>query len=139
MKKKITVDGHCCDMCGAASPPRWVDGLERGKVGDMGNAEDRARFFAWWDATGGGNTSLRAVAWQAFMCAARLERTACVAICRDVAERYPTDIFPEDGQSLDCKSARMARLTAANIEREIAERSNAKLTGVPPTDATKGG
>jgi hypothetical protein len=89
--------------------------------------DDRARFLAWWDATGGGNTSLRAVAEEAFKCAARLERMACVAICREVAGRYPTDIFPEDGQSLDCKSARMARLTAANIEREITERSNAKI------------
>ena len=70
----------------------------------MGSEEDRARFFAWWEATGGVNTSLRAVAEQAFMCAVRLERKACVAICRDVAERYPADVFPEDGQSLDCKS-----------------------------------
>ena len=90
----------------------------------MGSEEDRARFFAWWEATGGVNTSLRAVAEQAFMCAVRLERKGCIAICREVAERYPTDVFPEDGQSLDCKSARMARLTAANIEREITERSN---------------
>jgi len=30
-------------------------------------------------------------------------------------ENYPTDVFPEDGTSLDCKSARMARLTASNI------------------------
>lgn len=92
---------------------------------DMGSEEERARFLAWWAATGGGNTSLRAVAEQAFLCAARLERIACISICREVAERYPTDIFPEDGESLDCKSARMARLTAGNIEREIAERHNA--------------
>lgn len=104
-------------------------GLERGKDTDMGSGEDRARFFAWWEATGGGNTSLRAVAEHAFMCAMRLERKSCIAICREVAERYPTDVFPEDGQSLDCKSARMARLTAANIEREITERSNVELTG----------
>ena len=55
---------------------------------------------------------------------ATAERESCVSICREVAERYPADIFPEDGQSLDCKSARMARLTAANIEREITDRSN---------------
>jgi hypothetical protein len=95
----------------------------------MGSNEDRARFFAWWEAIGGGNTSLRAVAEQAFMCAVRLERKACVAICRDVAERHPADVFPKDGQSLDCKSARMARLTAENIEREITERSNSEVTG----------
>ena len=100
----------------------------------MGSEEERARFLAWWAATGGGNTSLRAVAEQAWMCGTRLERKACIAICREVAERYPTDIFPEDGESLDCKSARMARITAANIEREIAERHNAKVSGVPPQD-----
>jgi hypothetical protein len=99
---------------------------ERRKDDDMGSDEDRARFYAWWEASGGGNTSLRAVAEQAFMCAVRLERKACVSICREVAERYPTDVFPDDGKSLDCKSARMARLTAANIEREITERSNLK-------------
>ena len=95
----------------------------------MGSEEERARFLAWWAAIGGGNTSLRAVAEQAWMCGTRLERKACIAICREVAERYPTDIFPEDGESLDCKSARMARLTAANIEREIAERHNVAIEG----------
>lgn len=90
----------------------------------MGSDEDRARFFAWWEECGGGNTSLRAVAEQAFICGARLERKQCILDCRSVAERYPLEVFPEDGESLDCKSARMARLTAANIEREITERSN---------------
>lgn len=90
----------------------------------MGNEEERARFLAWWETTGGGNTSLRAVAEQAFICGARKERMDCIKVCREIAARYPTDIFPEDGQSLDCKSACMARLTAANIEREIIERSN---------------
>lgn len=56
--------------------------------------------------------------------AANDEREACVAICREVAGRYPFSIFPEDGQSLDCHSARMARLTSANIEREITKRHN---------------
>lgn len=95
----------------------------------MDSEEDRATFFAWWEACGGGNTSLRAVAQEAFMCAVRIERKGCIAICRDVAERYPVDVFPEDGQSLDCKSARMARLTAKNIEREITERSNPNSAG----------
>ena len=57
------------------------------------------------------------------------EREACAEVCREVAARYPTDVFPDDGQSIDCKSARMARLTAANIERLIAERSNEKGSG----------
>lgn len=64
-------------------------------------------------------------AWRVWQVAVKFEREACKAACRDVAERYPTEIFPEDGQSLDCKSARMARLTAANCEREIDIRSNA--------------
>ena len=97
----------------------------------MGSEEERARFLSWWEASGGGNTSLRAVAEQAFTCGARKERMDCIAVCRKISEWYPTEIFPEDGQSLDCKSARMARLTAENIEREITERSNAKLTGSP--------
>lgn len=93
---------------------------------------ERAQFLAWWEATGGGNTSLRAVSEQAWQAAMRIERRFCVQACRDVAARYPADIFPEDGKSLDCKSARMARLTAANIEREITERSNADVTGLAP-------
>lgn len=62
---------------------------------------------------------------------------ACVAICREDAARYPTDVFPEHGESLDCKSAKMARLTAANIEREIMERgpSVAKKSGQPGISA----
>ncbi len=56
---------------------------------------------------------------------------ACVAICQESAARYPPDVFPESGESLDCKSAKMARITAANIEREIMERgpSVAKKSG----------
>lgn len=53
-------------------------------------------------------------------------REACKEACRVVGARYPTDLWPENGQSLDCKSARMARLTAANCEREIDMRSNAQ-------------
>lgn len=90
----------------------------------MGREEERARFLAWWEATGGGNISLRAISEQAFTCGARLEQKACISICQEVAARYPIDVFPVDGESIDCKSARMARLTAANIEREITERSN---------------
>lgn len=57
------------------------------------------------------------------------EREACKEVCRKIAAQYPTDIWLEDGESLDCKSARMARLTAANCEREIDMRSNAELSG----------
>jgi hypothetical protein len=86
--------------------------------------EEREKFFSWFGDTGGGNTSIRAIAEQAWMVSMRFERSACAAICREVAERYPIDIFPEDGESLDCKSARMARITAANIGIEILGRSN---------------
>lgn len=55
---------------------------------------------------------------------AATERHACKEACRKIAAQYPTDIWPEDGETLDCKSARMARLTAANCEREIDMRSN---------------
>lgn len=95
----------------------------------MGNEEERARFMTWWEAVGGGNTSLRAVAQEAYIFGERLAKMACIAACQEVAAQYPTDIFPEDGQSIDCKSASMARLTAKNIEREITERSNVELRG----------
>jgi hypothetical protein len=45
------------------------------------NDEDRARFILWWDVTGGGNTSLRAVAEQAWISATRIERGACARLC----------------------------------------------------------
>ena len=57
------------------------------------------------------------------------EREGCKEACRKIAAQYPTDIWPEDGETLDCKSARMARLTAANCEREIDMRSNAEVNG----------
>lgn len=59
------------------------------------------------------------------------EREGCKEVCRKIAAQYPTDIWPEDGESLDCKSARMARLTAANCEREIDMRSNAVADSRP--------
>ena len=62
---------------------------------------------------------------------AAAERDACKEACRKIAAQYPADIWPEDGETLDCKSARMARLTAANCEREIDMRSNASLSGLP--------
>jgi hypothetical protein len=61
------------------------------------------------------------------------ERGACKEACRKIAAQYPTDIWPEDGETLDCKSARMARLTAANCEREIDMRSTSQVTGWPGT------
>jgi hypothetical protein len=50
--------------------------------------------------------------------AAPAQEPALEAIAK-VRAMYPEDIFPEDGDSLDCKSARMARLTCDNIKREL--------------------
>ncbi len=58
---------------------------------------------------------------------AKEEREECKADCRRIGAQYPTDIWPENGESLDCKSARMSRLTAENCEREIDNRSNATV------------
>ena len=40
---------------------------------------------------------------------------------KKVKDMYPTDIFPKDGENLDCKSAEMARVTCDNIKRELDE------------------
>jgi hypothetical protein len=44
---------------------------------------------------------------------------AQIRVIRDVAAQYPTDVFPEDGETVECKAAKMARLTCANIERRL--------------------
>jgi len=49
------------------------------------------------------------------------ERERCLACCDQVAAHYPIEIFPEDGESLDCKSAKMARKTCENIKALINE------------------
>jgi hypothetical protein len=85
----------------------------------MTEQEKRAWYFECTGRVASHNFSLYYV----FLSGVANEREECKRICREVAAQYPTDIFPDDGQSLDCKSARMARITAANIEREIAERS----------------
>lgn len=40
---------------------------------------------------------------------------------KQVLGYYPESAFPEDGESLDCKSASMARHTCNNIEQRAAE------------------
>jgi len=47
-------------------------------------SKDRDRFLIWWEATGGGNTTLRAISEQAFICGARLERNECIKICTEL-------------------------------------------------------
>lgn len=96
--------------------------------------EERKRFEAWArpdsvqarrnPETGEYTEPGMNAGWSAWQAAVKAEREDCKAVCREVAARYPTDVWPENGESLDCKSASMARLTAANIEREITERSN---------------
>ena len=52
----------------------------------------------------------------------RDERKLTQEACSEVAAQYPTAAFPENGTSLDCKSARMARLTVKNIKAAIRAR-----------------
>ena len=86
----------------------------------MDRNEENERFMRWWAVTGGGrNTLTMSVSKEAFICGARMERMAAMKICDNIAGRYPIDIFPVDGDSLDCKSAAMARLTADNIKNKI--------------------
>ena len=44
-----------------------------------------------------------------------------IAVVRDMAAQYPTDIWPEDGTTTDAKAARIARLVCRNIENRLAE------------------
>lgn len=37
----------------------------------------------------------------------------------EFAEHYPTDIFPEDGQSIECKSAKFARHLCNILSQQI--------------------
>ncbi len=89
------------------------------------SAELERTAFDEWYATQKHQLSNEQVCRVIWNAATKIEREACKTACRNIAARYPTDIWPEDGKSLDCKSARMARLTAANCEREIDMRSNA--------------
>ena len=41
-------------------------------------------------------------------------REACASACAAVAALYPVSVFPEDGDSVDCRSASVARITAQN-------------------------
>jgi hypothetical protein len=70
---------------------------------------DRVRFEAWWIATGGNHSlrSLRLISEEAWMASARLERMACINICREVAEQ---------------SNISMAGAVAKTIETEISER-----------------
>ena len=40
----------------------------------------------------------------------------------NVRSHYPEKVFPPDGESIECKSAFMARLTCDNIQREVYDR-----------------
>jgi len=44
------------------------------------------------------------------------EKEAWLAACREVSGWYPEGVFDPDGQTLDTKSAAMARLTVKNVQ-----------------------
>ena len=47
------------------------------------------------------------------------EKAAAVAAVAEVRARYPEDVWPDGGESLDCKSARMARLVCDEISKLV--------------------
>jgi len=55
--------------------------------------------------------------------AIRAEKEAWLAACREVAGWYPEGVFDPDGQTLDAKSAAMARLTVKNVQETRARRA----------------
>jgi len=50
------------------------------------------------------------------------EREACAKIAESWAGFYPVGVFPEDGESLDCKSASVIRLIVQHIAGSIRAR-----------------
>lgn len=50
------------------------------------------------------------------------EREACAKVCEEIAKLYSTDIFPEDGTSIDCSSAKMGRVVTKNCAQSIRAR-----------------
>jgi hypothetical protein len=54
------------------------------------------------------------------------ERERAEQAIAEVLRWYPTDIFPEDGTSIDSKCARMARKTCENILAEYRSENETK-------------
>ena len=54
--------------------------------------------------------------------AVEAEREACAKVCDDIARLYSTDIFPENGTSIDCNSAKMGRVVTKNCAQSIRAR-----------------
>lgn len=50
------------------------------------------------------------------------ENEACAEVCEEIARLYSTDIFPEDGTSIDCNSAKMGRVVTRNCAQSIRAR-----------------
>ena len=50
------------------------------------------------------------------------ENEACAEVCEEIARFYSTDIFPEDGTSIDCNSAKMGRVVTRNCAQSIRAR-----------------
>ena len=59
---------------------------------------------------------------EAYAKGAAAEREACAKVCEEIATYYSTDIFPEDGTSIDCNSAKMGRVVTKNCAMEIRAR-----------------
>lgn len=53
-----------------------------------------------------------------------LEQVGKSKAIQEVRDKYPTDIFPEGGKSIECKCAAMARLTCDNIEANLEKTIN---------------
>jgi hypothetical protein len=52
------------------------------------------------------------------------EREACAKVCEEISMLYSTNIFPEDGTSIDCNSAKMGRVVTKNCAQSIRARGN---------------
>ncbi len=74
-----------------------------------------------WGATFDGAMSIYALSKFAELVRAD-EREACAKVCEEISMLYSIDIFPEDGTSIDCNSARMGRVVTKNCATTIRAR-----------------
>ena len=77
-----------------------------------GLGKDRAKFVYY----------LEAFATLAYEAGRKDENEACAEVCEEIARLYSTDIFPEDGTSIDCNSAKMGRVVTRNCAQSIRAR-----------------
>lgn len=55
----------------------------------------------------------------AFAAGAAAMKERAAKVCEEIAALYSTDIFPEDGTSIDCNSAKMGRVVTKNCAAAI--------------------